>query len=196
MDKNTLHVVIADDEPIARMDLKELLKNAEYNVVAEAADGFEAVEVCKRHHPDLVLMDIKMPALDGITATRIIHDEHLADTVILLSAYGEKYFIDDAKSAGADGYLVKPIDERALIPSIELAVERRRTLMKAKRDMEKISQRLKNRSIIEKAKGLLMNQGRMTEQEAYDYMRHLSRDKSLSMRRLSEVILKKHRAPR
>lgn len=191
MEKSALRVVIADDEPITRMDLKELLENAGYAVVAEAMDGFEAVEACKERRPDLVLMDIKMPFLDGISGAQIIQDENLADTVVLISAYSERKFIDDAKFVGVSGYLVKPIDERSLIPCIELALARSRNLAKLKHDMEKISERLKNRGIIEKAKGLIMAQESMTEKEAYGYIRKLSRDKSLSMRRVSEIILMK-----
>lgn len=191
MNKKIIRVVVADDEPITRMDLKELLENAGYMVVAEAMDGFEAIEACKEHHPDLVLMDIKMPFLDGISGTQIIHEENLADTVILLSAYSERKFIEEAKSAGASGYLIKPIDEKSLIPSIELAVERSRSIMKLKRDVQKISERLENRSLIERAKGLVMIEERMTENEAYEYIRKLSREKALSMRRISEIILMK-----
>jgi len=193
MNKNELRVVIADDEPITRMDLKELLENTGYVVVAEAIDGFEVVEACKEHHPDLVLMDIKMPCLDGITGARIIHDENLADTVILISAYSEKEFIDEAKSAGAGGYLVKPIDEKSLIPNIELAVARSRSIINLKNELEKVSKRLENRSIIERAKGFIMIQESMTELEAYEYIRKLSRNKSISMRRVAELILKKSR---
>lgn len=191
MDKNALRVVIADDEPITRMDLKELLENAGYVVVAEATDGFEAVEACKQYHPDLALMDIKMPFLDGISGAQIIHEEQLADTVILLTAYSEKNLIEEAKNVGVGGYLVKPIDEKSLIPSIELAVARSKNVIELKRDMEKMSERLENRGIIERAKGLIMTKENMTEQEAYDYIRNLSRDKSMSMRRISEIILKK-----
>lgn len=189
MEKGALHVVIADDEPITRMDLKELLEGAGYVVVAEATDGFEAVEACKAHHPDLVLMDIKMPFLDGISGAKLIHDEGLATTVILLTAYSEREFIDRAKCAGVGGYLVKPIDEKSLVPSIELAMERSRSIMKLKADMEKISNRLESRGIIERAKGLVMTQEGMTEQQAYDYLRMLSQEKALSMRRVSEIIL-------
>lgn len=155
MDKNALRVVIADDEPITRMDLRELLESAGYVIVAEAVDGFEAIDACKKHRPDLVLMDIKMPFLDGISGAKVIQEENLADTVILLSAYSEREFIDDAKFAGVSGYLVKPIDEKSLIPSIELAVARSRSIVKLKCDVEKISERLENRGIIERARGLL-----------------------------------------
>jgi len=191
MDKNALRVIIADDEPITRMDLRELLENAGYVIVAEAMDGVEAIESCKEHRPDLVLMDIKMPFLDGISGAKIIQDENLADTVILLSAYSEKKFIDEAKYAGVSGYLIKPIDEKSLIPSIELAVARSHSMIKLRNDMGKISERLENRGIIERAKGIIMTQESMTEQQAYDYIRKLSCDKSLSMRRIAEIILMK-----
>jgi len=189
MENNDLRVIIADDEPISRMDLKELLENAGYMVAEEAADGFEAVEACRKHHPDLVFLDIKMPFLDGISAAQLIRDENLADTVILLTAYSEREFIDEAKNKGVGGYLVKPIDEKSLVPSIEMAVARSRDLIKLKQDMEKVSERLENRGVIERAKGLVMTREKMTEQQAYDYIRKLSLDKALSMRRVSEIIL-------
>jgi len=193
MDKKKLHVVIADDEPITRMDLRELLENAGYIVDAEASDGFEAVESCREYLPDLVLMDIKMPFLDGLSGAQLIQDEKLADSVIFMTAYSDRKFVDEAKSVEADGYLVKPIDEKSLIPSIELAVDRSRKMKKLRSDMEKVSERLESRGIIERAKGYIMLQENMTEQQAYDYIRKLSLDKSLSMRRISEIISMKSR---
>jgi len=189
MDKDALRVIIADDEPITRMDIKELLENAGYAVIAEATDGFEAIEVCRQQRPDLVLMDIKMPFLDGISASKIIRDEELTETIILLTSYSERKLVDEAKDAGVGGYLVKPIDEKSLIPNIELAVARSKNMVKLKRDMEKISERLESRSTIEKAKGIIMTKESITEQEAYDYIRKLSLDKSMSMKRVSEILL-------
>lgn len=191
MEKAKLRVIIADDEPITRMDIKEILENAGYDVVEEAADGFDAVEACKKHRPDLVLMDVKMPLLDGLSAAQIITDEQLADTVIMLTAYSESGFVEEAKNVGVAGYLVKPIDEKSLVPSIELAVARSRDLKKLRRDIEKVSERLENRGIIEKAKGQVMASEGMTEQEAYDYIRKLSLTKGMSMRRVAEIILMK-----
>jgi len=189
MDKAKLRVVVADDEPITRMDIKEILESAGYDVVEEAADGFDAVEACKKHHPDLVLMDVKMPLLNGLSAAQIVMDEELADTVIMLTAYSESGFIEEAKDVGVAGYLVKPIDEKSLVPSIELAVARSKDLKKLRRDMEKVSERLENRSIIEKAKGLVMEEQKCSEQVAYDYIRKISLEKKLSMRRVAELIL-------
>ena len=191
MCKDGIRVVIADDEPITRMDLKELLSEEGYQVVGEAADGFDAVEACKQSRPDLVLMDIKMPLLDGLSAAKILFEENLADTVMMLTAYSEREFVDEAKHIGVAGYLVKPIDEKSLVPSIELAVARSKDMRKLRKDMEKVSERLENRSIIEKAKGLVMTREGMTEQDAYDYIRTLSQTKNLSMRRVSEIILLK-----
>lgn len=191
MEKAKLRVIIADDEPITRIDIKEILESVGYDVVGEAADGFDAVEACKKLHPDLVLMDVKMPLLDGLSAAQIIADEQLADTVIMLTAYSESGFVDEAKNVGVAGYLVKPIDEKSLVPSIELAVARSRDLKKLRRDIEKVSERLENRGIIEKAKGQVMASEGMTEQEAYDYIRKLSLTKGVSMRRVAEIILMK-----
>lgn len=137
MCKDGIRVVIADDEPITRMDLKELLSEEGYQVVGEAADGFDAVEACKQSRPDLVLMDIKMPLLDGLSAAKILFEENLADTVMMLTAYSEREFVDEAKHIGVAGYLVKPIDEKSLVPSIELAVARSKDMRKLRKDMEK-----------------------------------------------------------
>lgn len=191
MEKTAIRVVIADDEPITRMDLKELLEEEGYQVLAEVSDGFDAVESCKQHHPDLVLLDIKMPLLDGLSASKIIYEESLADTIIMLTAYSEREFVDQAKTVGVSGYLVKPIDEKSLVPNIELAIARNREMKRLRKDMEKVSERLENRSMIEKAKGVVMQSQNMTEQDAYDYIRKLSQAKNLSMRRVAEIILVK-----
>ena len=189
MEKPVLRVVIADDEPITRMDIKEILTEKGYEVIGEVADGFDAVEICKAQKPDLVLMDIKMPLLDGLSAARIMAEEGVDAAVVLITAYSEREFIDSAKEIGVSGYLVKPIDEKSLIPSIELAVARNREMQKLQRDIAKVSERLENRSIIEKAKGRIMERDGISEQEAYDYIRKLSLTKSMSMRRIAEILL-------
>ena len=185
----TIRVVIADDEPICKMDLSELLKDAGYDVVGEASDGFDAVEICRKLHPELILLDIKMPLLDGLSAARIIHEEALAETIILMTAYSEREFVEKAKGCGVGGYLVKPIDEKSLIPNIEVIVNRSREMGQLRRDIEKANSRLESRVVVEKAKGQIMHQLNMTEQEAYDYIRKLSLTKHLSMKRVAEMIL-------
>lgn len=189
MKDNKLNILIADDEPITRMDLRELLQESGYNVVAEAGDGFDAVEACKKHHPDLVLMDIKMPYLDGLSASRLIIEENLADAVVLLTAYGEKEFVEEAKAIGISGYLVKPINAKSLIPTIELLFKHIHEIKKLRRDINEISERFENRTIIEKAKGRVMEELSMTEEEAYRYIKNLSLCKSISMRHVADLIL-------
>ena len=189
MKDNKLNILIADDEPITRMDLRELLQESGYNVVAEAGDGFDAVEACKKHHPDLVLMDIKMPYLDGLSASKLIIEENLADAVVLLTAYGEKEFVEEAKAIGISGYLVKPINAKSLIPTIELLFKHIHEIKKLRRDINEISERFENRTIIEKAKGRVMEELSMTEEEAYRYIKNLSLCKSISMRHVADLIL-------
>lgn len=185
----TIRVVIADDEPITKMDLNELLREAGYDVVGEASDGFDAVEFCRQTHPDLVLLDIKMPLLDGLSAAKIIYEENLADTIMMMTAYSEREFIEQAKECGVGGYLVKPIDEKSLIPNIEMAVNRSQEIGRLRKDIEKANVRLESRVWVEKAKGQIMQKENMTEQDAYDYIRRLSQTKHLSMKRVAEMIL-------
>ena len=134
-------------------------------------------------------MDITMPLLDGLSAARIMMEEDVDAAIVLLTAYSEREFIDSAKDLGVSGYLVKPIDEKSLIPSIELAVARSKEMRKLRRDIAKVSERLENRSIIEKAKGRIMERDGLSEQEAYDFIRKLSLVKGMSMRRVAEILL-------
>ena len=189
MENERIRIIVADDEPVTKMDLRELLVSAGYEVVAEASDGLDAVELCRQYRPDLILMDVKMPFLDGLSAARMIREEGLAGAIIMLTAYSERDFIDRAKSCGVGGYLVKPIDEKSLVPSIELAIARSQELRQLRRDMEKTAARLENRIVIEKAKGVVMAEQKLTEQEAYDYIRNLSLTKHMSMSRIAEFIL-------
>ncbi len=182
-------VVIADDEPITRMDLKEILEDSGYEVVGEASDGFDAVELCRRYSPDLVLMDIKMPLLDGLNASKIIQEENLADCIVLLTAYSGPEFIEKAKKIGAMGYIVKPVDEKSLIPTLEVAIAKGKEFKKIKTDIEKVNQKLEERKVIEKAKGILMNRDNISEQDAYNTLRKLSMDKRCSMRSIAEAII-------
>lgn len=191
MEKNQTSIVIIDDEPITRMDLREMLENEGYLVKGEAADGFDAIELCRQFMPDVVLMDIKMPLLDGLSAAKIINEENLAGTIMLLTAYNEEEFVNGAKQHGVSGYLVKPIEETQLIPNIEIAVARSTEYYKLRKEFEKVSERLENRKLIEQAKGIVMSKNSFTEQEAYDYIRKLSQMKNISMKRVSEIILSK-----
>ncbi|GCD08802.1 response regulator [Clostridium tagluense] len=182
-------IVIADDEPITRMDLKEILEAEGYDVVGEASDGFDAVELCRKHSPDLVLMDIKMPLLDGLNAAKIIQNENLGSGVVLITAYSGKEFVEKATKVGAIGYIVKPIDEKSLIPTLEVAISKSAEIKKIKIEIEKVSSKLEERKIVEKAKGLLMQRDKIIEQDAYDNIRTLSMKKRCSMGDIAQAII-------
>ena len=191
MKKSEIRIVIVEDEPIIRMDLREILESKGYQVVGEAADGFDAVELCRTHVPDLVLLDIKMPLMDGLSAAQIIHEQGLAGSIVFLTAYSDSSYIEGAKTSGVSGYLVKPVDEKALVPCIELAMARSGEIKALKTDVEKANERLETRKIVEKAKGYLMEVNHVSEEEAYEYIRKMSKLKNVSMKRIAEILLMK-----
>ncbi|GAB6106664.1 ANTAR domain-containing response regulator [Fusibacter bizertensis] len=182
-------IVIADDEPITRMNIAEMLEEAGYNVVGQAVDGFDAVELCKKHQPDLVILDVKMPLLDGLTAAKIIMEEGLKCGVILLTAYSGKEFIDKAKEIGVLNYLVKPVTEKAILPAVEIAIHRAAEFQKMKEESKKLNERLEARILIDRAKSSLMKRDKMDEEDAYNYIRKMSMDKRCSMKEISRIIL-------
>lgn len=188
-ERKDIRIVIAEDEPITRMDLREMLVTAGYSVVGEASEGFDAIELCKKERPDVTIMDIRMPLLDGLSAAKVITEEKNTGTVILLTAYSDEEFINRATKIGVSGYIVKPIDERALVPNIEIAVARSREMIEVKKQCELIAERLENRTVIEKAKGQLMVSMSFSESEAYEYIKKLSKEKKVSMKRIAEIIL-------
>lgn len=182
-------IIIADDEPITRMDLREILEEAGYEVLGEASDGFDAVELCRKYKPDLVIMDIKMPLLDGLSASKIIHKEELVGGIILLTAYSGKEFIEKATNVGVIGYLVKPIDEKSLLPAIEVALSKGQEFKKIRQDLKKTKDMLDSRKKVERAKGILMSKYELNEEDAYSKIRNLSMNKRASMKEIAEMII-------
>jgi len=182
-------IVIADDEPITRMDIREILEGAGYEVLCEASDGFDAVEMCRKHKPDLVLMDIKMPLLDGLKASRMIRDENTAGGILLLTAYSGKEFVEQAKDVGVMGYVVKPVKEESLLPMVEIAVAKGAEIAKMESDMQKAQGQLEGRKMVERAKGILMKAYNINEEVAYNRIRKLSMDKRCSMKEIAKVIV-------
>lgn len=182
-------IVVADDEPITRMDVAEMLEEADYDVVAKASDGFDAVEVCKKHRPDLVILDVKMPLLDGLMAAKMIHEEGLAGAIVLLTAYSGQEFVEKAKDVGVVSYLVKPVTKQALLPALEIALSTGRKINGIKRAHQKTSERLESRIAIDRAKGVLMTRNGMNEEEAYSYIRKTSMGKRCTMKDIANVIL-------
>jgi response regulator NasT len=183
-------VVIADDEPIIRFNLKEMLEHLGYTVLACVEDGFDAIEACKTYKPDIVLLDIKMPVLDGLAAAHYISENNLAETIMILTAYHDISLVERANDAGVAGYLVKPISENALMPYIAVAQARSKEIGKLRNEVKKAKQEVEARKIIEKAKGVIMERKKLNEQDAYHYIRKISKERSISMQTVAEMLLR------
>lgn len=182
-------VVIADDDVITRLDIREALEFQGYEVVGEAADGIDAVELCADLKPDVVLLDVKMPVMDGLTAAKIIGGAGNDIAIIMLTAYNDKQFVDKAGEFGALGYLVKPVDEKSLTPTIEIAVKRLKEFRELKKTVEDQEKKLEERKIIEKAKGVLIQNNSISEDEAYKYLRTISMNKRKTIVEVAKIII-------
>lgn len=182
-------VVIADDDVITRLDIREALEFQGYEVVGEAADGIDAVELCADLKPDVVLLDVKMPVMDGLTAAKIIGGAGNDIAIIMLTAYNDKQFVDKAGEFGALGYLVKPVDEKLLTPTIEIAVKRLKEFRELKKTVEGQEKKLEERKIIEKAKGILIQNNSISEDEAYKYLRTISMNKRKTIVEVAKIII-------
>lgn len=188
-------ILIAEDEVISRLDLREMLENLGYNVVAEAGDGARAVTLCREQRPDLVVMDIKMPEVDGLSAATLLGEERLAP-VLLLTAYSDREFIDRAADAGVMGYLVKPFAEAELKPAIEVALRRWSEMQQLRQDLDQTKETLETRKLVDRAKGVLMDAQNLKEAEAFRRIQRLSMNSRKSMREVAEAILLAHEAGR
>ena len=182
-------IVIVDDEPITRMDTREILEANGYDVVGEASDGFEAIEVCKKYNPSLVLMDIDMPLLDGIKASKVLTKEKLVGGVILLTAFEDKKYIEMAKEVRAFGYMIKPVNEKVFIPTVEMCLSKAEEFDELKKDYDKINNKLNDIKLIEKAKGILVKQLNSNENDAYNRIRKLSMDRRTTMAEIAKIII-------
>lgn len=183
-----VRILIADDEPIIRLDLKLMLESLGYQVVAECADGVQAVEKARELKPDLCVLDIKMPVLDGIDAVKVLSQEGIAPA-ILLTAYSDRELVDRAKEAGAFAYLVKPFKPADLPPAIEVARSRFEQHIALSKELEDLSDRLEARKAIDRAKGILMERHAITEAEAYRQIQQESMNRRLSMRAVAEELV-------
>ncbi|TCL39177.1 response regulator receiver and ANTAR domain protein [Anaerospora hongkongensis] len=183
-----LRIVVADNESIIRMDLRELLEEAGHTVVGEASDGLKAVDLARKSRPDLVIMDIKMPEMDGITAAKIISNEKLAP-VLLLTAFSQKDIVEKAKDSGVLAYLVKPVKEVNLFPAMEIAISRFQEFAELERELEDVKNSLETRKILDRAKGILMDAYNLSENEAYRRIQQYSMSKRKSIREVAEAIV-------
>jgi response regulator NasT len=179
-------ILIADDEPLIRVDLKELLEEIGHQVVAETGDGKEVLTIIDKIKPDLVILDIKMPGMNGIEVARRITHEY---PVIILTAFSERALIEQAKNAGVMAYITKPFREGALTPAIELAVSNYLEKTALTERVAQLKEQLDTRKVIDKAKGLLMDKQNMTEVQAYRHMQTISMNKNKSMKEVAEAII-------
>lgn len=182
-------IVIAEDEPIACMDLSETLKDLGCEVIGTAADGFDAVELCREHKPDVVLMDANMPVFDGLTAAETIVEEDLAGCVVLLTAFSDDDMIERAKKAGVTAYLVKPVTPKMLLPSIEMAFSQSQRLRKSREETQKARQKIEEDRRIRKAQAVLAQAHGWTEDEAYQWLRRSAMDKRITIISLVDAVL-------
>jgi len=181
-------VVVAEDEVLIRMDLAEMLGEEGYDVVGQAGDGATAVELVEQHRPDLVILDVKMPVLDGIAAAERIAAARIAP-VVILTAFSQRDLVERARDAGAMAYLVKPFTRNDLVPAIEMAVSRFAELSQLESEVADLSERLETRKAVERAKNVLQEQLKLSEPEAFRWIQKTAMDLRLSMRQVAEGVI-------
>ncbi|MGW3648548.1 ANTAR domain-containing response regulator [Streptomyces sp. NPDC000878] len=184
----TTRVVIAEDEALIRLDLKEMLEEEGYTVVGEAGDGEEAVELAREHRPDLVILDVKMPKLDGISAAEKIAEESIAP-VLMLTAFSQRDLVERARDAGAMAYLVKPFSKSDVVPAIEMAVSRFSELRQLENEIADLTQRLETRKLVDRAKSVLQTSYGLTEPAAFRWIQKTSMDRRMSMQQVAEAVI-------
>jgi len=184
----TTRVVIAEDEAIIRLDLKETLEEEGYEVVGETGRGDKAVDLVREHRPDLAILDIKMPGMDGLEAARIINQERICG-VLVLTAFSQREVIEEARDAGALAYLVKPFQKSDLVPAIEVAIARFNELRALNGEVEALGEQLEARKIIDRAKGVLMDVHKMNESEAFGFIQRSAMNHRLTMKDVAERVV-------
>ena len=185
---DVLRVLVAEDEALIRLDLVELLTDEGYQVIAEAGDGEEALELARKLNPDLVVMDVKMPKMDGISAAAIIAEERIAP-VVMLTAFSQRELVERARDAGAMAYVVKPFDSSDVIPAIEIAVSRFAEIRAVEAEVADLEERFASRKAVDQAKGLLQEGLGLSEPEAFRWIQKTAMDLRKSMREVAEGVI-------
>jgi two-component system, response regulator PdtaR len=188
-----VRVIVADDESVICMDLREMLSNLGYLVVGEAGDGRSAVNLSRELRPDVILMDIKMPDMDGIEAAKILTEERIAP-VVLLTAFSQQDLVQRAKAAGVVGYLVKPIKEAELAPAIEIALARFAEFRQLEKEVDTLQEQLETRKLVDRAKGILMDMQNLSEADAFRRIQKMSMNTCKSMKEIAQAIILTHEA--
>ncbi|MGY1637316.1 ANTAR domain-containing response regulator [Geodermatophilus sp. SYSU D00742] len=193
MSSESIRVLIAEDEALIRLDLKEMLEEEGYTVVAEVGDGQQAVDRATELRPDLVILDIQMPVLDGLSAAEQIATARVAP-VIVLTAFSQRELVERARDAGAMAYLVKPFSKNDLVPAIEVARARFAEMAALDGEVRTLEERLETRKVVERAKGVLMSEQGMTEAEAFRFIQRTAMNERTSMKALAQRILEPQEA--
>ncbi len=181
-------VVVAEDEALIRLDVVEMLTEAGYVVVGQAGDGEEAVRLAEEHRPSLVVLDVKMPVLDGISAAERIVAARIAP-VVLLTAFSQQELVERARDAGAMAYVVKPFTSADLLPALEIAISRHAQIATLEAEVQDLAERFETRKLVDRAKGLLQTKFGMTEPEAFRWIQKTSMDKRLTMREVASAVV-------
>ena len=189
-----VRVVIAEDEALIRLDLKEMLEEEGYEIAGEASDGEQAVELAEKLRPDLLILDVKMPVLDGISAAEQIASERIAP-IVILTAFSQRDLVERARDAGAMAYLVKPFTKADLVPAIEMAVSRFAEIRALESEMETLQERLEARKLLDRAKGVLQAEHGLNEPEAFRWIQKTSMDRRMTMRKVAEAVIEGAAAP-
>jgi two-component system, response regulator PdtaR len=181
-------VIIAEDEAIIRLDLKEILEEEGYEVVAETGRGDEAVDLVREHEPDLAILDIRMPGLDGLSAAREIAGQRRS-AVLILTAYSQRNLIEEARDAGALAYLVKPFQRSELIPALEVALGRFREMKALESEVKGLEEQLETRKVVDRAKGMLMDKHKMSENDAFGFIQKTAMQQRATMKAIAQKII-------
>ena len=187
-----IRILVAEDETIIRLDLVEMLTEAGYEVIAQAENGAVAVELAKQHKPDLAILDVKMPEMDGITAAEQII---LLAPVLMLTAFSQRELVERARDAGVMAYVVKPFSINDLVPAIEIAISRHKQMKSLESEVADIYERLETRKVIDRAKGILMKAMNLSEPESFSWIQKTAMDRRISMKEVANAIISPEAAP-
>jgi response regulator NasT len=190
--KSPIRILVAEDEALIRMDLVEMLREAGYEVVGEAADGAQAIELAQLHKPDLAILDVKMPVLDGISAAEKIIN---IAPVLMLTAFSQRELVERARDAGVMAYVVKPFSIGDLIPAIEIAISRHTQMRSLADEVKDLHERLETRKLIDRAKGILMQALNLSEPEAFSWIQRAAMDRRLTMKEVAAAVISPEAVP-